>query len=128
VSEAAELQRAVASARAAVDGSAPRHGEEVERLAAAGGRAVAWLRRFEAHPASLRPPVGAPDDLREVRHDLRSAAQTVLAQLDLIAIAWRGWDAAQREVALADLEGAEEEVGGAASIFLDAARRPQLRP
>ncbi len=128
VSDTVELERAVVSARAAVDGPAPGPREDADRLSTTGARALASLRRFETHPASLRPPGGAPDELGNARHDVRAAMQTVLAQLELIPIAWDGWKAAQRATALKDLERAEREVGGAVSRFLEAASRPRLRP
>lgn len=116
------------SARAAVDGPAPGPREDANRVSAAGGRAVAALRRFEAHPGSRRPPAGPVDDLRDARHDVRATAQTVLAQLELIRIAWDGWKAAQRATALHDLERAAQEAGGAVSHFVEAAAEPRVRP
>jgi hypothetical protein len=128
VSDATELERAVSVARATVDGPAPGPREDAQRLSAVGARAVDTLRRFEAHPASGRPPEGAQDDLGDSRHDVRAAAQTVLAQLELIRIAWDGWKAAQRAAALTDLERAADEADAAASLFLQAAGRTRLRP
>jgi hypothetical protein len=38
------------------------------------------------------------------RHDVRAAAQAVLAQLELIGIAWPAWDAATRGEMLGEVE------------------------
>lgn len=105
VSEVAELERALAEATAVLaEGPAPDPRQQ-ELLARAGADAVRHFRRFEVHPASLRPAAAATaDPLRDARHDVRAAAQTVLAQLELINLAWSRWDAATRAELLDDLE------------------------
>ncbi|MGA8015028.1 MAG: hypothetical protein WCB85_03830, partial [Candidatus Dormiibacterota bacterium] len=80
------------------------------RLARAGAAAVEALRHFDAHPVSTRPGAGAVDPHRDERHDIRAAAQTVLAQLELIGLAWPSWNAGSRQTVLQELADASREL------------------
>lgn len=110
VSETQELERAVAEAAAAVRGETSGDPDEAARLAHAGAAAVEALRRFDAHPVSTRPGAGAVDPHRDQRHDVRAAAQTVLAQLELIGLAWSSWNAGSRQTLLQELDDASREL------------------
>ncbi|MGD0833418.1 MAG: hypothetical protein ABSA40_03200 [Candidatus Dormibacteria bacterium] len=110
MSEVAELERAMAEAAAAMAGAPGADPRQQEMVARAASAAVRSFRRFEAHPASLRPPGGTQDPLRDLRHDVRSAAQTVLAQLEMIGLAWSSWDAAMRAELLDDLTDSERRL------------------
>lgn len=81
------------------------------RLTDAGAAALAALRRFDRSPLSHPPEAGAGEDTaREGRHDVRAAAQGVLAQLELIALAWRSWSASTRDAMLDELGGAAADL------------------
>jgi hypothetical protein len=51
------------------------------------------------------------------RHDVRAAAQAVLAQLELISIAWPAWDAATRSETLGELEESTRQLVDQAERF-----------
>ena len=61
-------------------------------------------RAAAAQATWFRPAAGAPDPQLLTRHDVRAAAQAVLAQLELIGIAWPAWDAVTRSEMLGELE------------------------
>ena len=104
------MERAVAEAAAVVSGRTSGDPGEAARLARAGAAAVEALRRFDAHPVSTRPAAGAVDPHREQRHDIRAAAQTVLAQLELIVLAWPSWNGGPRQTILSELDDASREL------------------
>ncbi len=110
VSESEEMERAVAEAAAVVRGGTSGDPGEAVRLAQAGAAAVEALRHFDAHPVSTRPGAGAVDPHRDERHDIRAAAQTVLAQLELIGLAWPSWNAGSRQTVLQELADASREL------------------
>jgi hypothetical protein len=112
MSEVAELERALAEAVARLAGVPDPDPRQQDVVARAGAAALRSLRRFDAHPVSLRPEGGGADPLRDVRHDVRSAAQTVLAQLELITLAWSSWDQAVRTELLDDLEESGRRLAG----------------
>ena len=99
VSDAEALEWALQAAMAAADQGTP-----TDRLARAGTAAILALAACEAQATWFRPAAGAPDPQMASRHDVRAAAQAVLAQLELIGIAWPAWDAATRGEMLGELE------------------------
>lgn len=108
--EADELVRALGDAGLALEAEPSTDPADPARLSRVGAGAVASLLSFEGHLASGRPPIGAADPLREARHDVRAAAQTVLAQLELISLAWAAWDGPTRAVVIDELEDAADEL------------------
>jgi hypothetical protein len=110
VPEVDDMETAVALAQRAVAAGAGDR-RAAERLTQAGTAALDALRSFTSHPLSMRPPEGAPaDPLRERRHDVRAAAQTVLSQLELMAMAWRSWSRDTRGAVLDELDEAAGEL------------------
>lgn len=111
MSEVADLERAVEGASAAVAAGTAGDAGAVARVARAGAAALAIYRRFEASPLARRPRDGATADrTRMARHDVRAAAQGVLAQLELITLAWMSWNATTRDAMLGELEAAGVEL------------------
>jgi hypothetical protein len=107
-----DLEQAVADATAALTSEAGADSVGAGRVAHAGAVAVADYRRFDAHSVSKRPPEGSTTDPhREARHAVRAAAQTVLAQLELITLAWTAWDPPTRDEMVHELEAAGRELG-----------------
>lgn len=106
VSEVSDLEQAVADAVETLTAPADAHPGSARLVGLAGEGAVRALRRFQAHPASRRPGEGGPDPLKELRHDVRAAAQTVLAELELIALGWPSWDDSTRDGMLGELADA----------------------
>ena len=104
------MERAVAEAAAVVSGGTSGDPGEAARLVRAGAAALEALRQFDAHPVSTRPGAGAADPHREQRHDVRAAAQTVLAQLELIGLAWPSWNGGSRQTVLGELDDASREL------------------
>ncbi len=111
MSEVADLERAVDGASAAVAAGAAGVAGAVARVARSGAAALAVYRRFEASPLARRPRDGdVADRTRMARHDVRAAAQGVLAQLELITLAWMSWDATTRDAMLGELEAASADL------------------
>ena len=110
MAEPDELTRALGEAVADLARAASTDPAHPDRLSQAGATAIASLRSFAAHPASRQPPAGSADPLRDARHDVRAAAQTVLAQLELISLAWPSWDKATRDEVVEELEDAGREL------------------
>ncbi len=111
VSEVADLERAVDDASAAVAADSANDAGAVARVARAGAAALAIYRRFEASPLVRGPRDGtAADRTRVARHDIRASAQGVLAQLELITLAWMSWNATTRDAMLGELEAAGVEL------------------
>jgi len=104
VSDAEALELALQAATAAADQGTPTDRHVADRLARAGTAAIEALAACEAQATWFRPAAGAPDPQMASRHDVRAAAQAVLAQLELIGIAWPAWDAATRGEMLGELE------------------------
>jgi hypothetical protein len=104
VSDAEALEWALDAARAAADQGTPADRGVDDRLARAGTTAIEILQACEAQATWFRPAAGAPDPQLLTRHDVRAAAQAVLAQLELIGIAWPAWAAVTRSEMLGELE------------------------
>ena len=110
MSDAEALEWALRAAREAADQVTPTDPHVVERLASSGTAALLALRSCEARETWFRPAAGEPDPQLVTRHDVRAAAQAVLAQLELIGIAWPAWDAATRGEMLGELEEASRQL------------------
>jgi hypothetical protein len=121
VSDAEALESALRAARAAADEGTPTDRHVADRVARAGTAAIRALQACEAQATWFRPAAGAPDPQLVTRHDVRSASQAVLAQLELIGIAWPAWDAATRGEMLGELEEATRELIEQAARFNRAA-------
>jgi hypothetical protein len=117
VSDAEALEWALRAAREAADQVTPTDPHVVERLASSGTAALLALRSCEARETWFRPAAGEPDPQLVTRHDVRAAAQAVLAQLELIGIAWPAWDAATRGEMLGELEEASRQLVAQAARF-----------
>jgi len=117
VSDAEALEWALRAAREAADQVTPTDPHVVERLASSGTAALLALRSCEARETWFRPAAGEPDPQLVTRHDVRAAAQAVLAQLELIGIAWTAWDAATRAETLGELEDSTRQLADRAERF-----------
>ncbi|MGD1053090.1 MAG: hypothetical protein ABR950_04605 [Candidatus Dormibacteria bacterium] len=117
MSDAEALEWALRAAREAADQVTPTDPHVVERLASSGTAALLALRSCEARETWFRPAAGEPDPQLVTRHDVRAAAQAVLAQLELIGIAWPAWDAATRGEMLGELEEASRQLVAQAARF-----------
>ncbi len=104
VSDAEALGWALDAAKAAAGQGAGDDLSATDRLARAGTTAIEAMQACEARATWYRPGAGAPDPQLVARHDVRAAAQAVLAQLELIGIAWPAWDASTRSEMLSELE------------------------
>jgi hypothetical protein len=106
-----DLALAVAAARARLEGVAGAGPADAARLVSAGEAGLRAMRRFERRAVSASPPATGPDEAgRRARHDVNAAAQTVLAQLELIALAWESWDPPTRDGMLDGLEASVAEL------------------
>jgi hypothetical protein len=117
VSDAEALTWALQAARTAADQGASADQHILDRMARAGTTALETLLSCESHVAWNRPAAGTPDPLRVARHDVRSAAQAVLGQLELIGIAWPSWDAATQSQMLGELEESSRQLADQARRF-----------
>jgi hypothetical protein len=117
VSDAEALEWALKAARAAANEGTPTDRHVAGRLARAGTTAIRALQACEAQETWFRPAAGAPDPHLVARHDVRAAAQAVLAQLELIGIAWPAWDAATRSETLGELEESTRQLVDQAERF-----------
>ncbi|MGO8686977.1 MAG: hypothetical protein ACLQT7_07305 [Candidatus Dormibacteria bacterium] len=106
-----------ATEQAATEQAAPPARAGAERVARAGSAAVEALLSCESLPAWRLQMPGVPDPMRAARHEVRSAAQMVLGQLELIGLAWDSWDAATREEMLGELEEASRQLAEDAGRF-----------
>jgi len=121
VSDTEALEWALKAARAAADEGTPTDRHVADRLARAGTTAIEALQACEQQATWFRPEAGAPDPQLVTRHDVRTAAQAVLAQLELIGIAWPAWDAATRAETLGELEDSTRQLVEQAERFKRAA-------
>lgn len=104
VSDTEALEWALKAAVAAADQGAPTDRHVAGRVARSGTAAIEAVAGCEARGTWFRPAAGDPDPQLVARHDVRAAAQAVLAQLELIGIAWPAWDAVTRSEMLGELE------------------------
>jgi hypothetical protein len=117
VSDAEALEWALQAAVAAADQGAPTDRHVADRLARSGTAAIEALAACEARETWFRPAAGAPDPQLVARQDVRAATQAVLAQLELIGIAWPAWDAVTRSERLGELEEATRRLVDQADHF-----------
>jgi hypothetical protein len=120
VSDSEALGWALQAATAALDQSASPEQDGAGRVARAGSSAVEALVSCESRPAWRLQMPGVPDPMRAARHEVRSAAQMVLGQLELIGLAWTSWDTATRGEMLDQLEDASRQLGEQARRFTGA--------
>lgn len=121
VSDAEALEWALDAARAAADQGTPTDRGVAGRLARAGTTAIEALQACEAQATWFRPAAGDPDPQLAARHDVRAAAQAVLAQLELIGIAWPAWDAVTRSEMLGELEESTRQLAHQSERFSSSA-------
>ena len=117
MSDSEALGWALEAARAATDLSTSPDQDGPGRVARAGSAAVEALLSCESRPAWRLQMPGVPDPMRAARHEVRSAAQMVLGQLELIGLAWASWDAATRGEMLDQLEAASQQLADQARRF-----------
>ncbi len=117
VSDAEALEWALQAALAAAKQGTPTDRHVADRLARSGTAATVALTACEARATWFRPAAGAPDPQLVARHDVRTAAQAVLAQLELIGIAWPAWDAVTRSEMLGELEESARQLVDQADRF-----------
>jgi hypothetical protein len=117
VSDTEALEWALKAAKAAADEGTPTDRHVLDRLERAGATALQALQACEAQATWFRPAAGDPDPQLLTRHDVRAATQAVLAQLELIGIAWAAWDAATRAETLGELEDSTRQLVDEAERF-----------